>query len=73
MFLLKCCSIALLMLGQQYIACLNDGVFAQIKKWASEASGMMPKRWYFRAKQQNGRISLVFVYGKLGELSEKAV
>ena len=69
----KCCSIALLMFGQQYIACLNDGVFAQIKKTSWKAPGQMLKRWYFRAKQQNGRISLVFVYGKLGTFSEQTV
>ena len=69
----KCCSIALLMFGQQYIACLIDCVFAQIKKSASEASGMMPKRWHFRAKQENCRSALVFVSAKPTTFSEKAV
>ena len=61
------------MFGQQYSACLNGAVLAQIKKSASEASGMMSKRWYFRAKQQNGGISLVFVSAKPTTFSEKAV
>ena len=69
----KCCPNVLLMLEQQYTTRLNGGVLVQIKKTSWKAPGQMLKRWYFRAKQQNGRISLVFVSAKPTTFSDKAV
>ena len=69
----RCCSGVLLMLEHQYTAFLNVWYFGSNQKTGWKAPGQMLKRWYFRAKQQNGRISLVFVSAKPTTFSEKAV